>query len=262
MKPSLSVARRLVEQLGEAIVVGVFADTPFPTERELSHRYRVGRATMREAVKMLVAKGLLHGHPGQGTFVAAETAWSLYDPDVLRWLLARRFSLAALAQLTELRLGAEPVAAALAARRMTEATRREVEAVLEGVLAAARGEGDMLSAKVAFHRLMLEATGNRLYRGLAELVTTALTLSAAFANRNRRPSDAAGYQALGAALVAGEPERARAAMQAILAEGLRQVAAHQDGERPAVLERSRSGPAPTPELAAARASALGPIEVH
>ncbi len=256
MKPGLSVARRLVEQLGEAIVAGVFADTPFPTERELSHRYRVGRATMREAVKMLVAKGLLHGHPGQGTFVAAETAWSLYDPDVLRWLLARRFSLATLAQLTELRLGAEPVAAALAARRMTDAARRDVETALEDVMAAARGEGDMLSAKVAFHRRVLEATGNLLYRGLAELVTTALTLSAAFANRNRRPPDAAGYAALGAALVAGEPERARAAMQAILAEVLRQVAAHQDGERPAGLERPWSGPAPEPVVERPSALAL------
>jgi DNA-binding FadR family transcriptional regulator len=121
-------------------------------------------------------------------------------------------------------------------------------------MAAVRGDGDMLSAKVAFHRLILEATGNRLYRGLTELVTTALTLSAAFANRNRRPPDAAGYAALGAALVAGEPERARAAMRAIVAEVLRQVAAHQDGERPAGLERPWSGLAPEP--VGERASAL------
>lgn len=249
MKPGLSVARQLVEQLGEAIVVGVFTDRPFPTERELAYRYRAGRTTVREAVKMLVAKGLLHGHAGQGTFVASEAAWSLYDPDILRWLLARRFSLPLLAQLTQVRLGAEPVAAALAAGRMTDAIRRDLEIALERVEAAAHGRSDMLSAKVAFHRLVLEATGNPFYGGLAGLVTTALTISATFASRNRRPLAVAGYEPLCAALVAGEPERARAGMRAIIAEVMREIAAHQSGERLPKVEQPRAVPSLEPEIA-------------
>lgn len=231
MKSALSLARQLVEQLGEAIVVGVFAHRPFPTEGELAHRYRAGRATVREAVKMLVAKGLLHGHAGQGTFVASETAWRLYDPDIQRWLLARRFSLPLLTQLTQVRLGAEPVAAALAARHMTDAVGRAFETALGDIKVAARGERDMLSAKVAFHLLVLDTTRNSLYRSLGALVTTGLTVSATFANRCRRPPDTTDYDVLCAALTGGEPERSRAAMRAVIGQVMRAIAAHQSEER-------------------------------
>jgi DNA-binding FadR family transcriptional regulator len=53
--------------------------------------------------------------------VEPEAEWNLLDPDVLRWLLERKFSLRLLAEFTEMRLGIEPAAAALAARNADEA---------------------------------------------------------------------------------------------------------------------------------------------
>ncbi|RZM33839.1 MAG: GntR family transcriptional regulator, partial [Sphingomonas sp.] len=56
----------LQEVLGRAIIVGDYADRPFPTEAEIVKQHGVSRSVTREAVKMLGAKGLLSARPKQG----------------------------------------------------------------------------------------------------------------------------------------------------------------------------------------------------
>jgi hypothetical protein len=64
---------------------------------------------------MLTGKGLLTARPRKGTTVRPASQWNLFDPDVLRWLLERKFSLELLRHFSELRFAIEPAAAALAA---------------------------------------------------------------------------------------------------------------------------------------------------
>jgi DNA-binding FadR family transcriptional regulator len=120
-QPGLSLTYGLVESLGQAIVTGEYVEVGFPTEGELSKQFGASRTVTREAVKMLTAKGLLSARPRHGTVVEPENEWNLLDPDVLRWMLERKFSLRLLAEFTEMRLGIEPAAAALAARNADEA---------------------------------------------------------------------------------------------------------------------------------------------
>src|SRR5450755_4921679 len=83
----------IVQDLGTAIVTGTYSVTnPFPVEAELCRQYGASRTALREAVKMLTAKGLLGARPRQGTWVQPEETWNLFDPDVMRWLLERKFS--------------------------------------------------------------------------------------------------------------------------------------------------------------------------
>ena len=83
---SASLTRRIVESLGEAIVTGHYGpEQAFPTEAELCVQLRASRSIVREAVKMLTAKGLLRPRPKRGTIIDPETNWNLLDPDVLRW---------------------------------------------------------------------------------------------------------------------------------------------------------------------------------
>src|ERR1700676_5749095 len=106
----------IAHNLGVAIVTGVYStDNPIPIESELSRQYNASRTVLREAVKMLTAKGLLGSRPRLGTWVQPESNWNLLDPDVLGWLLERKFSPALLIEFTEMRLAVEPGAAALAA---------------------------------------------------------------------------------------------------------------------------------------------------
>ncbi|EJL25785.1 transcriptional regulator [Caulobacter sp. AP07] len=111
-RPGVSFTHSLVESLGQAIVTGDYVESGFPNEGELSKQFGASRTVTREAVKMLTAKGLLSARPRHGTVVEPETEWNLLDPDVLRWLLERKFSLRLLAEFTEMRLGIEPAAAA------------------------------------------------------------------------------------------------------------------------------------------------------
>src|ERR1700712_5582902 len=105
-----------LEAFGRAIVTGSYEGQRFPTEAELAAQHAVSRSVTREAVKMLTAKGLLTARPRKGTTVRPASYWNLFDTDVLRWLLERKFSLELLRQFSELRVAIEPAAAALAAR--------------------------------------------------------------------------------------------------------------------------------------------------
>jgi DNA-binding FadR family transcriptional regulator len=112
----------IVQDLGVAIVIGTYSErNPFPIEAELCRQFGASRSVLREAVKMLTAKGLLGARPRQGTWVQPEENWNLLDPDILGWLLERKFSPALLIEFTEIRLAMEPGAAA----RRPSAHRRE-----------------------------------------------------------------------------------------------------------------------------------------
>src|SRR4029077_20173682 len=100
------------------------------------------RSVLREAVKMLTAKGLLGARPRQGTWVQPEANWNLLDPDVLRWLLERKFSYSLLIEFAQIRLAVEPTAAALAAKSTDAARKAEIQKGLDRMVAAEEGDDD------------------------------------------------------------------------------------------------------------------------
>ena len=226
----------LLESLGRAIVGGRFDDGSFPTEGELAMQHGASRSVIREAVKMLTAKGLLRARPRQGTRVTAESDWNLLDPDVLRWLLERKFSLSLLREFTQMRLAIEPAAAALAAARANAPTLAGIEAALERMRAAERGEGDGVEADIAFHTALLGASGNRFFAHLDQLVNTALRISIRFTNSIKgRSASIPQHQDVLDAVRAGDGERAAAAMRLLILEALELVSA-------AAPPDSRAGP--------------------
>src|SRR6476661_7625407 len=75
-----------VEHLGKAIVAGRYAPgASIPPEPQLGVELGVSRTVVREAVKSLVAKGLLTTGPKVGTRVQPADQWNWFDPDVIRW---------------------------------------------------------------------------------------------------------------------------------------------------------------------------------
>ena len=207
----------LVESLGRSIVAGKFDSQSFPTEGELASQHGTSRSVVREAVKMLTAKGLLRARPRQGTSVTSESHWNLLDPDVLRWLLERKFSLPLLKEFTEMRLAIEPAAVALAAARVDAETLAGIEASLERMQAADRGEGDAVEADIAFHTALLGASGNRFFANLDQLVNTALRISIRFTNSIKgRSASIPQHEEVLNAVRARDGERAAAAMRLLI----------------------------------------------
>ena len=142
----------IAHELGVAIVTGVYSgDNPIPIEAELCRKYDASRPVLREAVKMLTAKGLLAARPRRGTWVQPEDKWNLLDPDVLGWLLERKYSPKLLIEFTEIRLAIEPGAAALAAQVAGPQEKAAIGAGIERMQAADRGDDDPLDSDIAFH---------------------------------------------------------------------------------------------------------------
>lgn len=209
----------MVDGVGRAIVTGQFDDAPFPTEAELARRYSVSRSVTREAVKMLTAKGLLTARPRKGTSVQPGAQWNLFDTDVLRWLLERKFSLELLRQFSELRIAIEPAAAALAARAHDAAGIEAIHAGFARMAAAERGDDDPLEADIAFHIAILHASGNPFYRQFRDVVETALRTSIRFTNRFKgRTASLPQHEAVLTAIEQRDGERASAAMHGLIAE--------------------------------------------
>lgn len=214
---SRNLTFRLQEAVGRAIVTGAYESERFPTEAELAAHHSVSRSVTREAVKMLTAKGLLTARPRKGTTVQPASSWNLFDTDVLRWLLEREFSLDLLRQFSELRIAIEPAAAALAARAADPAAVAAIASGYSRMEAAEAGHDDPLESDIAFHIAVLEACGNPFYRQFRDVVSTALRTSIRFTNRFKgRTASLPAHHAVLAAIQAGDPQAARAAMAAII----------------------------------------------
>jgi DNA-binding FadR family transcriptional regulator len=209
----------LLDEVGRAIVTHRYDGKPFPTEAELARQHGVSRSVTREAVKMLTAKGLLTARPRQGTMVQPPSAWNLFDPDVLRWLLERRFTLELLRQFSQLRIAIEPAAAALAARAAGPADLEKIAAGYRRMAAAEAGGDDPLDADIAFHIAILEASANPFYAQFRDVVETALRTSIRFTNRIKgRSASLPAHRAVLDAIEAGDADAAHGAMEFIIAE--------------------------------------------
>ncbi|MGO1070974.1 FadR/GntR family transcriptional regulator [Lysobacter sp. CA199] len=213
----MTLTEQLLDALGREIVLGRFAESGFPTEAEISEAYSTSRSVTREAIKMLTSKGMLSARPRSGIVVQPERSWSLLDADVLRWMLERKFSYKLLQSFTEMRLGIEPTAAALAARRADVKAIDGIERGLQRMIAAERGEDDHLTSDVAFHVAILDATGNPFYVQLHELVNTALRISIQLTNRIKgHTASIPAHRRVFDAIKAGDAAAAHAAMSSII----------------------------------------------
>ena len=223
-KPSgQNLTYAIVEELGQAVVTQTYTDDdPFPIEAELCKQFGASRTVLREAVKMLTAKGLLSARPRQGTWVEPESSWNLLDPDVLRWLLERKFSLEMLAEFTEVRMAIEPSAAMIAAHNATPESLARIRHAIERMKAAAKGEDDPLTSDIAFHVAVLHATGNRFYAQFEDIINSALRISIRLTNSVKGVplADVNLHKKVLDAIEARDAQKARTTMETIINEVL------------------------------------------
>jgi DNA-binding FadR family transcriptional regulator len=211
----------MLDTLGRAIVTGRYESRPFPTEAEIAKTHGVSRSVTREAVKMLTAKGLVSARPRQGTVVQPSSAWNLFDTDVLRWTLERKFSVELLRHFNQLRVAIEPEAAALAARYGDAADIRAIQSGLEQMEAGEAGLTDALEADIAFHVAIMRASKNPFYAQFQSVVSTALRTSIRFTNRIKgRAANIADHAAVADAIIARDPAAAKVAMTRIIGDVL------------------------------------------
>lgn len=168
---------RVLETLGPAITAGEYPPGSVLRTDELAQRFDVSRSVMREAVRVLESMHLVESRRRVGVTVRAKAEWNVYDPQVIRWRLAGADRPHQLRSLTVLRSAIEPVAAGLAAKHATAEQCAELTECALGMVANSKGhrlEG-YLFHDIAFHRVILNASGNEMFARLGDVVAEVLT---------------------------------------------------------------------------------------
>jgi DNA-binding FadR family transcriptional regulator len=217
-----------VDHLGEAIVAGRYAvGASIPPEPILCEELGVSRTVVREAVKSLVAKGLISTGPKVGTRVLPSDAWNWFDPDVITWQSKAGLTAEFLRDLQDLRRVVEPAAVRLAAERATPQDIADVEAAFEGMRHAVEEGGDYVTYDLRFHQGLLKACRNRMLvqmsKALSALLRTSFEISTTRKDGPRQSLPL--HRAVLDAVIARNPARAERAIL-VLIDG-----AHEDIEQ-------------------------------
>jgi len=243
-----------VDHLGEAIVAGRYAaGASIPPEPILGEELGVSRTVVREAVKSLIAKGLVTTGPKVGTRVLSEEHWNWFDPDVIAWQAKAGLTPEFLHDLMDLRRVVEPAAVRLAAQRATQEDITGIEIAFEGMTRVVKEGGDYVSYDLRFHQGLLRACRNRMLIHMSKALGALLRTSFELSNSKKgAPAKSIPlHQAVLDAVVARNPARAEKAIL-VLIDG-----AHEDIEQ--VLASRRHLPrlsAPASVLKAARGHGL------
>jgi DNA-binding FadR family transcriptional regulator len=169
-----SMHPQIVRDLGMRIVAGEFPPGGrLPAEALLLAQYNVSRSVLREATRVLVAKGLVVSRQRAGVIVRPRSDWHLLDPDVLYWLIQSKQADDFVDTLMTVRRIFEPAAAALAARTASEEQLRGIAEAYAGMEKAGT-PAELLEPDLAFHRRIAEATGNDLLAYIGNMLSLAL----------------------------------------------------------------------------------------
>jgi DNA-binding FadR family transcriptional regulator len=217
---------QIVHSIGRQIVSG---EIPPGEQLPATPELPASRTVLREAIKVLAAKGLVESRPKTGTRVRPRHAWNLLDPDVLAWHQDSASVAAFLMKLTEVRLIIEPAAAELAARRADAAEVQTIDEAYRGMEAALRGRARDYEAfdeaDIRFHQAIVRACGNELLEQMGQVVYSALFLS--FPATSRLPGRAKAslpeHRAILEAIREHHAWRARAAMRLLVRSAARDI---------------------------------------
>jgi GntR family galactonate operon transcriptional repressor len=150
----------VVQGIGRRIVRGeLAAGEILPEQGELSRMLGVSRTVIREATKVLAAKGLVESRSKRGTVILPRSEWRLLDPDVLAWLSEAGLDPEFLRGMFEVRGIIEPAVARLAAERATSDELTAIQASFEA-MASAHDQATYLEADIRYHALLVAATHN------------------------------------------------------------------------------------------------------
>lgn len=179
MKARPTIHDDVFNQLGLDICSGHYPiNAVLPIEPLLCTRFGVSRIVIREAVKSLVAKGMVCVRRRTGTVVQPTDNWQLFDPTVVAWrahsgMVDEKF----IVDLMELRRVVEPAAARLAAERAGAEDLAMMRSSLDAMANAIAGKGKYVPADLAFHGAVLDACHNQFLKQMQQAINVILEVS-------------------------------------------------------------------------------------
>ncbi|WP_230532388.1 FadR/GntR family transcriptional regulator [Microvirga roseola] len=161
-----SLADTLALRLKEEIVSGrLQPGEKLPTEQQISETYGVSRPTVREAIGRLKHDGLVVTRQGAGAFVADPSAVAVFRLEVTDFSNKEEIR-----NIIELLMAVEATATEHAATRRSEEDLKSIQAQLDAMEAAVERGEPGVEEDLAFHRSIVEATGNPFFRDLSDFL--------------------------------------------------------------------------------------------
>jgi len=204
-----SLPERTAEQISRLIVEQhLTSEDKLPSEFELAQQLNVGRGTVREGVKLLVARNVLEVRRGKGTYIAPnpgevpDPLGFAYYPDQLQLAM----------DLVEIRGQVEPWVAKTAAERAApedlEALREACSVVEQDILA----ERDHSQNDVRFHVAIAKCTHNLVVPKLIPVITYAITLFVSLTESRLKMETLVDHREILDAICGGDGARAEKVM--------------------------------------------------
>jgi GntR family transcriptional regulator, galactonate operon transcriptional repressor len=223
-----NLSEQVSQRIGEKILNGSYVpNETLPDEPSLTVLFGVSRTVIREAVKMLVSKGMLEVRPRTGTRVTAPDKWQLLDREVLFWHQSIEVEDRRLTQLMELRQSIEPDAAMYAASRRTAEDVIAIQAALDLMAASVDKNSEYVIADAHFHSAVLRAAHNQYLDALESAIFAGLLLSIRVTNPNAKQNATSIplHTSIADAIIAQDPPAAYAAMKLHLADASQRLSA-------------------------------------
>lgn len=210
----MSTANRRTDQVTEALALDILTGeleigSKMPSDDALCTRFNVSRTILREAFRLLSAKGLLQARPRIGTLVAEKANWALWDKDLLHWRDKAGHGAQLRADIDDIRLALEPSLAALAASRGSDIANQNLQQALRDLETA---HADIAFYEAAFLAALYRAANN-------EMAAAAVHLAQWAISHRATPIPLAAYRRMTASIAQKLPSEARqATLHALLNE--------------------------------------------
>ncbi|MFJ8955098.1 FadR/GntR family transcriptional regulator [Streptomyces sp. NPDC102381] len=215
---------QVVHALGSRIVGGDLPEGATLDLRALGDELEVSITVMRESMKVLAGKGLIDARQKRGTFVTERRNWNLLDPDIIRWQVNSDAGHRLMGDLADVRSIVEPAAAHRAALHRTDDDLDALQAALDAMAEAhAHSPADAAAADTAFHRALLNATGNELLARMDLLLEPGLRERDRVVHSHHVDDPVPSHGAVLDAVRDQDPARAELAMLDLLAKAVQDL---------------------------------------
>jgi GntR family transcriptional regulator, galactonate operon transcriptional repressor len=205
-----------VEALAGRILAGEISEGDTLDLPALREELDVSLTALREALKVLSAKGMIDARQKRGTFVQPRSSWNLLDTDVMRWQTETGSDHSLFGELTEMRVIVEPAAARLAAERASDADVAALSGALDR-MASARGDlAATVRANLDFHRLLVAATHNTFLTQVERIIAIGLAERDKLVHGTVEDDPVPSHRKVVDAIARRDPEAAYEAMRALV----------------------------------------------
>ena len=198
-----------------------------PNEFALGERFRVGRSTIREAVKLLSSKGIVEVRRGSGTYVLT-TALGLGDP---LGLSAVQDKTALALDLVNVRLLLEPGIAEMAANNATDEDIARLRRLCERVERKIHDGDRYIEDDIAFHTCVAESSKNMVVEQLIPIIDTAVMMFVNVTHKKLIDETIMTHRMVVDAIAAHDPIGARSARAMHLTFNRRMIKEMYDADR-------------------------------